>query len=134
MKKVLNEIQRLQKIAGLLKEEEDISLSDTPEFNSSGLTPEGVRDMIEDWAWSGQGTPAGYNPEIDPAEGLKWGEEEIKAAILNLNRRDREVLSSLLNNTFETADGWTNGDKKFLNSLGLNITADPLPTDLYDDI
>lgn len=133
MKKVLNEIQRFKKIAGLLKEEGDIDLSDTPKFNLS-RSPEEVRDMIQNWAWLGQGTPAGYNPEIDPAEGLKWGEEEIRDEISRLGRKDREKLSSLLNNTFETVEGWTNGDKKFLNSLGLNITADPLPTDLYDDI
>lgn len=38
MKQQLNEIKRLQKIAGLLKEVGDIDLSDTPKFTSNPAT------------------------------------------------------------------------------------------------
>jgi hypothetical protein len=117
----LNEIQRLQKIAGLLKEE-DLDLSDTPDF--TGGTPEEVYDLIVDWASSGRIS------NIGPAEGLVHGAKEIKAAISGLSRKKREELSSILDQDFEYAEGWTNGDKEFLNSLGLNITAKPHP---YED-
>ncbi len=121
MKKLINEIHRFKKIAGLLKGE-DLDLSDTPDF-ANGATEE-VYDLIIDWASSGLISDTG------PAQGLIHGAEEIKAAISGLSRKKREELSSMLNHDFETVDGWTDGDKKILNSLGLNITADPLPTDL----
>lgn len=53
MKEKLNEIQRLQKMAGLLKEEDDIDLSDTPQFKRIPKVP---------WGWKVEE----FDKEFDP--------------------------------------------------------------------
>jgi len=98
----LNEVRQLQKIAGILKEDR----------------VQDALDDIVDIASSGQGEATGL--------ALPTFQDQVKSLVGSLSPEEKQQLSAALNNMIETVEGWTDSDVEFLNSIGLNITAQPI--------
>lgn len=95
----LNEVRQLQKIAGLLKEDQS--------------QVEDIVNTIVDWAGSGQGN----------VSGLKQGAPEIRQMLASISANPDllDQVTKALQAHIDSSEGWTRDDIFILNRLGLDV-------------
>lgn len=95
----LNEVRKLQKIAGLLKEDQS--------------QVEDIVNTIVDWAGSGQGN----------VSGLKQGAPEIRQMLASISANPDllDQVTKALQAHIDSSEGWTRDDIFILNRLGLDV-------------